>query len=140
MTGPTPLATPMSGSTNGKKMYISMQRAVLMKIDFWNAERASAAVAVLPSGSRSSLRMNRSADDAGTTGAIGLVAGVGGGCDLGGAHGRTGRYVASTAGTTSCGRVDGGDGAGARRVPRRSPKPQVTPMQSMPLRRAPSTS
>src|SRR6188768_3789978 len=60
MTGPTPLATPMSGRTNGKKMYISTHRAALIRIDFWNAERASSAVAVLPSGRSNSLRMKRS--------------------------------------------------------------------------------
>ena len=50
ITGPTPLATPMSGSTKGKKMYISTHRPALIRIDFWNAERASSAVAVRPSG------------------------------------------------------------------------------------------
>jgi hypothetical protein len=44
-------------------MYISRHRHVLMNNDFWNAERASPAVEVRPSGSRSRRRMNRSADE-----------------------------------------------------------------------------
>src|SRR6187402_2568584 len=62
ITGPTPLATPIRGSTKGKKIYISTHRPALIRIDVWNAERASSAVAVFPSGRRSSLRMNRSAE------------------------------------------------------------------------------
>ena len=75
MTGPTPLATPISGSTNGKKMYISTHRPALIRIDFWNAEWASSAVAVRPSGRRNSLRMNRSAElvDGATRGSAGRV-------------------------------------------------------------------
>ena len=65
--GPTPRAMPTAGSTNGNTMYMSRQRHVVKTSDFWNADRASAAVDVLPSGSRRSRRMNRSVSDRGTS-------------------------------------------------------------------------
>lgn len=51
----------IAGSTNGRMMYIRRHRHVVYASDFWNADRASAAVDVVPSGSRSSRRMKRSA-------------------------------------------------------------------------------
>src|SRR6056297_4221443 len=65
MYGPTPRATPTAGSTNGNTMYINRHRQVLMNSDFWNADRASPAVDVRPSGRRSRRRMNRSAGEIG---------------------------------------------------------------------------
>ena len=38
--GPTPLAMPISGSTNGNTMYIRRQRTVATASDVWNALRA----------------------------------------------------------------------------------------------------
>jgi hypothetical protein len=61
--GPTPLATPTIGRTNGNTRYITMQRQAVIAIDFWNADRASALVEVFPSGSLSRRRMKRSADE-----------------------------------------------------------------------------
>jgi len=46
-----------------------------MNNDFWNAERASSAVDVRPSGSRRRRRMNRSADEPEVDGTPGAVTG-----------------------------------------------------------------
>src|SRR6478735_7045757 len=56
-----------------------------------------------------------------------------------GAHRRTGRYVATTAGATSSGRSTTAT-APAPVSSSSDPNPQVTPMQSMPFSSAPSTS
>src|SRR5262245_13259005 len=54
--GPTPLALPSAGSTNGNTRYISRQRTVATIIDVWNALRAPAAVPRGPSTGRRRIR------------------------------------------------------------------------------------
>src|SRR5262245_3285379 len=66
--GPTPLAMPSAGSTNGNTRYISRQRTVATIIDVWNALRAPAAVPGGASmGRRRTRRISRSAGERRTT-------------------------------------------------------------------------
>ena len=61
MAGPTPLATPIAGRTNGNTTYISRQRTVATSSDVWNALRApSADPGGASTGSRSRRRMRMS--------------------------------------------------------------------------------
>src|SRR4051794_2052987 len=67
--GPTPLARPMAGRTNGNTTYISRHRNVATISDVWKALRAPAAEpGGASTGSRRTRRTNRSAPERGAGG------------------------------------------------------------------------